>query len=63
MPVAVEVNGVSKRFSLDTERVSSLKERAVRGKRKQSKPFWALSDVSLDIEEGETGLAELSGET
>ena len=52
---AIEVEGVSKRFRLTTERHSSLKERAVRfGRRRPSEELWALRDVSLDVERGQT---------
>jgi ABC-2 type transport system ATP-binding protein len=52
---AIEVESVSKRFKLSTERHSSLKERVVRcGKRKAAEELWALNDVSLEIQTGQT---------
>jgi ABC-2 type transport system ATP-binding protein len=52
---AIEVRGVSKRFRLNTERHSSLKERVVRaGRRRAPEEFWALRDVEFDVQEGHT---------
>ena len=52
---AIEVDGVSKRFRLNTERHSSLKERVVRfGRRRRGEELWALRDVSLEVEQGQT---------
>jgi len=51
---AVEVDGVSKRFRLSSERYTSLKERAVHFGRTSHEDFWALDDVDLEVEEGET---------
>ena len=55
MSVAIDVRDVSKRFQLQGDRPSSLKERVVRRRRSTgSTPFWALRDVTLEIDEGET---------
>jgi ABC-2 type transport system ATP-binding protein len=52
---AIEVDGVSKRFRLDTERHSSLKERVVRlGRRRPAEELWALRDISIEVAEGQT---------
>lgn len=55
MTTSILVDHVSKHFSL--KHVHSLKEsaaRAIRGKRDQIDSFTALSDVSLDIQTGDT---------
>lgn len=56
MSTAISINGVSKRFRINQDRQSSLKERAVHlGRAKRGyKDFWALKDINLDIAEGET---------
>jgi ABC-2 type transport system ATP-binding protein len=53
---AVEVDGVSKRFRLNHERYTSLKERVIHlgRRRSSSEDFWALRDISFDVEVGET---------
>ena len=52
---AIEVDHVSKRFRLSTERHSSLKERVIRlGRRRPAEEFWALQDVAFDVDEGST---------
>jgi ABC-2 type transport system ATP-binding protein len=51
---AVVVDGVSKRFRLYHERNRSLKAAILRAGRVRYDEFWALSDVSLEIEEGTT---------
>jgi ABC-2 type transport system ATP-binding protein len=52
---SIEVEQVSKRFRLSTERHSSLKERVVRaGRRRPAEELWALRDVSLEVESGQT---------
>jgi ABC-2 type transport system ATP-binding protein len=53
---AISIQGVSKRFRINQDRQSSLKERAVHlGRAKRGyKDFWALRDVNLEIEQGET---------
>jgi ABC-2 type transport system ATP-binding protein len=52
---AVDVRGVSKRFRLAQGQYNSLKERLIHGgKRQAHEDFWALNDVSLTVQEGET---------
>jgi ABC-type polysaccharide/polyol phosphate transport system ATPase subunit len=51
---AVAVEGVSKRFRLYHERNRSLKATVLRGGRARYEEFWALRDISLEIEEGIT---------
>jgi ABC-2 type transport system ATP-binding protein len=52
---AVDVRNVSKRFRLAHGQYNSLKERLIHGgKRQQSDDFWALNDVSLTVNQGET---------
>ncbi|HWH34817.1 MAG TPA: ABC transporter ATP-binding protein [Acidimicrobiales bacterium] len=52
---AIEVADVSKRFRISTDRQSSIKERVIQH-RKRAKPedFWALRDITFDVEEGHT---------
>jgi ABC-2 type transport system ATP-binding protein len=47
---AVRVEHVSKKFRLYHERASSLKERIINRRRADFEEFWALKDVSLEIE-------------
>jgi len=54
MASAISVHDVSKYFRLYNEKYSSLKEKAVHFGRKSYEDFWALRDVSLEIEEGQT---------
>jgi ABC-2 type transport system ATP-binding protein len=54
LAAAVRVTGVSKRFRLYHERYSSLKERMLHLGRIPYEDFWALRDIDIDIEEGET---------
>ena len=51
--IAISAHEVSKRFTVHTERATSLKERVVRRKR-SGHDFYALRDVSVDIEHGTT---------
>jgi ABC-2 type transport system ATP-binding protein len=52
--VAVEVRGVSKRFRLAHGRYNSVKERVIHGGRTPYEEFWALKNVGLQVQEGET---------
>jgi len=52
--IAISARQLSKRFARTTERRSSLKERVVRGSSPASKEFWALRDVTFDVERGKT---------
>ncbi len=55
MPPAIEVRNVSKRFRLRDEPLHTFKDRALRlGRRAPTRDFWALSDVSVEVGEGET---------
>jgi ABC-type polysaccharide/polyol phosphate transport system ATPase subunit len=51
---AVEVDAVSKRFRLYRERNQSLKAALMRGGRASFDEYWALKDVSFEIEQGST---------
>jgi ABC-2 type transport system ATP-binding protein len=51
---AIVVDGVSKRFRLYHERNQSLKAVVMRAGRSRFEEFWALQDVSFEIEEGST---------
>jgi ABC-2 type transport system ATP-binding protein len=50
----IEVRDVSKMFRLYHERNQSLKATVMRGGRASYEEFWALDDVSFDVEEGTT---------
>jgi ABC-2 type transport system ATP-binding protein len=54
--VAIEVRDVSKRFRINLDRHSSLKDRFVSlGRRKRgTREFWALRHIDFEVEEGET---------
>ena len=54
MPVAVEVNDVSKRFRIGDEKVRSLKEKVIKFRRHHYQDFWALREVGFTVEQGET---------
>ncbi|MGC8481301.1 MAG: polysaccharide ABC transporter ATP-binding protein [Acidimicrobiales bacterium] len=54
MGVAVEVRDVSKRFRLFQEKYTSLKERVIHAGKVPFDEFWALSHISLEVNEGET---------
>jgi ABC-2 type transport system ATP-binding protein len=53
---AIEVDHVSKRFRLSSERHSDLKGRIVNRNRRKTviEDFWALRDVAFDVEQGST---------
>ena len=52
-PGSIQVRDVSKRFRLERNRPSSLKEAILRaGKKKDVDNFWVLRDINLDIEPG-----------
>jgi ABC-2 type transport system ATP-binding protein len=52
--VAIEVKDISKQFRLYSEKHTSLKERVIHGGKMPFTPFWALRDVTVDINQGET---------
>ena len=52
--LAVEADGVSKRFRLYHERNQSLKATLMRKRRAVVEEFWALKDVSVEVPEGST---------
>jgi lipopolysaccharide transport system ATP-binding protein len=54
MPLAVEVNNVSKKFRLFHERNQTLKSALMRRKRASFEDFWALEDVSFEVQKGQT---------
>src|ERR1700728_1752026 len=54
MSVAIEVTDISKQFKLYNEKHTSLKERVIHGGKMPYTPFWALRDVNVDINQGET---------
>ena len=50
---AIRVHGVSKKFRLERNRPSSIKEAVLRiGKKSDVDDFWVLRDIDLDIEPG-----------
>jgi len=62
MPYAVEIQDVSKRFKLHHENVKSLKEKVLFFNRRGYEEFWALKDIDINVEEGETlGLIGANG--
>lgn len=54
MAPAIQVAGVSKRFRLYHEKYQSLKERVIHFSRTPSEDFWALCDIDLEVQQGET---------
>ena len=51
--VAVKVNGVSKCFEMYEKPVHRLFQTLMAGRKKFYKEFWALKDVSFEVERGE----------
>jgi len=52
---AVDVREVSKRFRLSHGRYNTVKERLIHGgRRHSSEEFWALNQISLQVQQGET---------
>jgi ABC-2 type transport system ATP-binding protein len=52
---AIDVRNVSKRFRLAHGQYNTVKERIIHGgRRKSTEDFWALSEVSLTVEAGQT---------
>lgn len=55
MPAAVEIHGLSKRFKIQTGRDQTLKGTFLSGRRRgAAEEYWALRDVSFEIEQGAT---------
>lgn len=54
MTKAISVKGVSKKFRLSSEKNQTLKERVIHMGKSTHNDFWALNDVSIDVEEGTT---------
>jgi ABC-2 type transport system ATP-binding protein len=51
---AIEARGVGKRFQLYSQRATSLKERVLGARSMSGQDFWALREVDLSIDHGET---------
>jgi len=51
---AIVAEGVSKRFTLYHQRATSLKERLLVARRSVTEDFWALRNVDLSVDRGET---------
>jgi ABC-2 type transport system ATP-binding protein len=54
LSAAIEIQNVSKRFRLYKEKYTSLKERIVHAGKVPFEEFWALRDIDLEINPGET---------
>ncbi len=54
MPAAIEIDRVSKHFRLYHEKYTSLKERVIHLNKIPYEEFWALKDISFDVNWGET---------
>lgn len=54
MGSAIEIENVSKHFRLNHAHADSLKERVVNFRKSTHEEFWALRDISLHVDEGET---------
>src|SRR3954451_22117777 len=54
MPIAVRVDRVSKQYRIYNRPADRLKESLTRGRWKTHREFWALHDVSFEIEAGTT---------
>ncbi|HEX7522164.1 MAG TPA: ABC transporter ATP-binding protein [Acidimicrobiia bacterium] len=54
MGSVIEVDDVSKHFKLYRDKPTSLKERVIRFGRMPHEEFWALRDITLHVDQGET---------
>jgi ABC-2 type transport system ATP-binding protein len=54
MPGSIDIRNVSKRFRMFHDRPKSFKEKFIKFGRQTHEDFWALTDVTLDVKEGET---------
>src|SRR5687767_3952944 len=54
MPTAIRVDAVSKQFRIYNRPVDRLKESLTRGRWKSHRAFWALNNVSFEVEAGTT---------
>ncbi len=54
MSIAIDIQGVSKRFRLYHEKYSTLKDRVIHAGQKPYEEFWALDDVVAQIPAGQT---------
>src|SRR6185437_10911205 len=54
MPIAVRVDSVSKQYRIYDRPADRLKETITRGRRKYHREFWALSNISFEVEAGTT---------
>jgi lipopolysaccharide transport system ATP-binding protein len=54
MPPALRVEGVSKQYRIYNRPVDRLKESLTRGRWKTHREFWALHDISFEVEAGTT---------
>ena len=54
MPAAIEIDDISKHFRLYHEKYTSLKERVIHLNKLPYDEFWALKNVSFDVNWGET---------
>ena len=54
MPIAVRVDSVSKQYRIYDRPADRLKETLTRGRWKAHREFWALNDVSFEVEAGTT---------
>jgi len=54
MPPALRVEGVSKQYRIYDRPVDRLKESLTRGRWKTHREFWALHDISFEVESGTT---------
>lgn len=62
MTASIEVRGISKQFRLYHERFTTLKDRLVHLGRQSYEPYWALKDITCEIEDGRTiGLIGANG--